>query len=388
MNSLNSVLIKLLTVMLISFFIISCEKDYIKDKADDTAGLSTNNSKLLSYLTDDLNLDATKINEDGKAFYYDGCMVFPKNRLANYLDTDKNAKHSKWGFLLETGTYHVQFDSSVPDNWKNETKNAMNDWNNLNGHIRFSVTSDGTLGTVNVSYNDFRKDGFDNNSACANAYPPPIAYDGYIGNININNVYSANHYSNSQKRSTMVHELGHFLGLMHPNHDGDFLYTGDSHCDWHNDNDTKTVMYAYGCSHNWNGFTTCDIAAYEALYERVFIKSNNNKYLCSENGGTWAIANRTALGDWEKFKLKKNSDGSYSIMGSNYRYADIDRGAGQYVKFNNTDRYCGDCKFWVNHISGDIYSIQSVATGKFLSSKGGSDELHTANLSIVNIYFY
>lgn len=382
MKRLKVILFNLTSLLLISIFIISCEKDFVKDKANDTNELSANNSKLLNYLTDDLKLDPTKINEDSQAFYYDGCMVLPKDRLVNHLDNSKSAKHSKWGFLLETGTYYVQFDNSVPTNWKNEMKNAMNEWNNLNGHIKFSVTSNGTLGTVNVSYNDFRDDPYDNDTACANAYPPPISYNGFIGNININNVYSPDHYSNSQKRSIMVHELGHFLGLMHPNYDGQFLYTGNSNCDWHNNNDTETVMYYAGCYHNWNGFTDCDIEAYEALYERVFIKSNNSKYLCTENGNTWAIANRTALGAWEKFKLKKNSDGSYAILGSNNRYADIDRGAGNYVKFNSTDRYCTDCKFWVNKISGDIYSIQSVATGKFLSSNGGNSAVRCDKPSV------
>jgi len=385
MKKLNLVFINLLSIMLISFLLTSCEKDFVKDKADDSTELSINNSKLLSYLTDDLNLDPAKISENDQAFFYDNCMVYPKERLENYLNTIKSRKHTKLGHLLESGTYYVEFGPYVPTNWENEMKNAMNEWNNLNGHIKFSVSSNGTVGSVLVSYNDFSNDkyGPDNDSNYANCYPPSIAYYGYTGNININNKYSPSDFTNSVKKNIMAHELGHFVGFGHTNDNKKtFLYTDNSTCNWHNNYDTQSVMYQYAGGNNWNGFTTCDIAAYEALYERVFIKSNNNKYLSSENGGTWAIANRTSLGAWEKFKLKKNSDGSYSIFGSNSRYADINRGAGHYVKFNSTNRYCSDCKFWVNNISGDTYSIQSVATGKFLSSNGGSSAVRCNKSSV------
>lgn len=104
----------------------------------------------------------------------------------------------------------------------------------------------------------------------------------------------------------------------------------------------------------------------------VYIKSNTHRYLSTENGNHWAIANRTQVGDWEKMELLKNYDGTYSIKGNNGKYADIDRGAGDYIKFNQTDRYNADCRFIITRLYGDVYSIKSVNTGKYLSSANGN----------------
>jgi hypothetical protein len=48
----------------------------------------------------------------------------------------------------------------------------------------------------------------------------------------------------------------------------------------------------------------------------------NGRYVTAESGGSKPlIANRTAIGPWEKFRLVVNSDGTISLLaGANGRY--------------------------------------------------------------------
>lgn len=45
-----------------------------------------------------------------------------------------------------------------------------------------------------------------------------------------------------------------------------------------------------------------------------------NKYVCSENGQVAMVCNRDAIGEWEKFDWIDNGDGTFSLRGSNGRY--------------------------------------------------------------------
>lgn len=103
----------------------------------------------------------------------------------------------------------------------------------------------------------------------------------------------------------------------------------------------------------------------------LYMQANHGQYLSSENGNNFVIANRSALGDWEKFTIHPNPDGTFSILGNNQRYLDVDRSADHKLKFNNTDRYCSDCKFTISLISGDTYSVRPIATNLYLSSENG-----------------
>jgi len=120
----------------------------------------------------------------------------------------------------------------------------------------------------------------------------------------------------------------------------------------------------------------------------VTMKSNNGwgRYLCSENGNIWAVANRPEAKDWEKLEFLKNYDGTYSIRGNNGLYADIDRSAGHYVKFNQWDRYNADCKFIITRVGDDIYTIKSAHTGLYLSSENGNSNGVRCNRT--NAYFW
>lgn len=106
----------------------------------------------------------------------------------------------------------------------------------------------------------------------------------------------------------------------------------------------------------------------------VKFKSTDNRYLCSENGNAFAIANRTAIGDWEKFTLELASDGTFAIKGNNGKYADVDRGSQRRIKFNQTDKWNPDCRFKLENAGNGYYAIKSMAidsgTGKYVASEG------------------
>lgn len=105
----------------------------------------------------------------------------------------------------------------------------------------------------------------------------------------------------------------------------------------------------------------------------VKFKSTDNRYLCSENGGAFAIANRTAAGAWGKFTLEKASDNTYAIKGSNGKYADVDRGNQSRIKFSNSNPNCSDCRFKIVDAGSGYVAIKNTATGKYLSSEGTYD---------------
>ncbi len=104
------------------------------------------------------------------------------------------------------------------------------------------------------------------------------------------------------------------------------------------------------------------------LRNRLF-KGSYNKYISSENGATFATANRTQEGDWEKFNVVYNSsDDTYSILANNGKYLDVDQSSGGLIKANGS-RYNGDCKFYIKSVGNGKYFLKSFSTGKYVSAE-------------------
>jgi len=77
---------------------------------------------------------------------------------------------------------------------------------------------------------------------------------------------------------------------------------------------------------------------------------------------------------WEKFTFHYNGgDGSYSIKGNNGKYADIWHDGGGKVQFVNSDRYCTDCKFYIEHDYDNYYYIKGKSNNKYLTSNNCKD---------------
>lgn len=379
----NVFLIKFVAMVTLVACLSSCEKQI--DNNNDLSQIErTGEDKIMyEYLVNDLKLNPEDIEEDENAFYYQECIEYNK---ADFFGSDgiSSRKNQKLGTTIdaigETGSVRVTYDSSLPSAWVTAFDRAIPEWNGRDGHISFEKDDGGSLGTITITYEPVGT-----STTFARASKPIDNGSGKMiagPTIKVNSNYSGDPLFAKHKLKTAVHELGHCVGLGHTDKDdAQFLYTGNSSCD----NQTEGDGFMRQGRIEYSGFSTCDAAAYEALYERVFIMASNSKYLCSENGNVNAIANRDKLQVWEKFKLKKNtSDNSYNILGSNGKYADVNRGAGYYLQFSNGDKNCGDCKFFIDKIKNtkDIYSIRF--GNRYLSSKGGSEPVKFDAFSVGN----
>ena len=129
-------------------------------------------------------------------------------------------------------------------------------------------------------------------------------------------------------------------------------------------------VFPGNCNNNSGGGNPSTNVMNFTTTNNVKFKSTDNRYLCSENGGAYAIANRTAAAAYEKFTLEKASDGTYAIKGNNGKYADVDRSNQSRIKFNNSNPNCSDCRFKIVDAGNGFVAIKNTATGKYLSSEG------------------
>jgi len=96
----------------------------------------------------------------------------------------------------------------------------------------------------------------------------------------------------------------------------------------------------------------------------------SNNYLKYDSRYKLVTGNSTSA---DYFTIYKNNDGTQSIKGTNGKYLDIYSSGGFIALFNSTDRYCGDCKFRIEKVSGttDWYNIRHPKTNKVLSYRNG-----------------
>lgn len=366
--------------------ISSCQKNADIDTPDQVNQIDTND-KVYKFLTQSQGLDPAKITSYGDYYFHDKCNAYSKTDILKYLNSSelREREHRKFNGFRKTGWYNLNFAPNLPIEWSNPIIEAAEEWNKLNGHIRFKTSKSGVgqraVGTISVTYKDLGKDV---------VAIVPVQYGNHAdGILNTNGELIINSknpdedlHGQSNRKLIGVHELGHIIALDHTNtQDGEFLYTESSFCNWHNNDDEnifhQSVMRTgFGYSARYNGISDCDKLAYEALYERCFIRSTaNNKYYCTENGNWWSQANRNNLGPWEKFKLKFNGDGTYSLLGNNNKYADLYKDSGQRVKFDQNDRYNTDCKWYMEKVSSghENYRFKNYATHKYLHYNNGNE---------------
>jgi len=100
----------------------------------------------------------------------------------------------------------------------------------------------------------------------------------------------------------------------------------------------------------------------------VAIKSGiNGKYLSAEDAGAAPlVANRDSIGDWEKFELVPQADGSYGLKAlANGLYLATELYQGEIIKARSTTVDTWE-KFYIEDLGNGGFAIKSAANGKYL----------------------
>lgn len=262
------------SLLLIGFFttLQSC-----KDPDIDTAPISSlqdKNDVPLQTLTSFLAgltgapVDKIKYLNEEKIFIVDGDMEISRSSAEDYLNAGKTQRVSQrqtlW--LLKddvVSDIKVYINPGLTPDWKKAIRQAIADWNTVEGtkvnfrEILYDYATDVVIsGTFEPQF-----PGSTQNWAARQYYPDTDGTTG--GGMSINTYYNAdNKLSISEKRSVIVHELGHAIGLSHTDKptQGQFDFQV---CD-------TPVMDANSVMNSsigpWIGFTYYDLIAAAILY--------------------------------------------------------------------------------------------------------------------------
>lgn len=199
------------------------------------------------------------ITYEAGTYIIDGDILISQEELVKYAAQKDPAlsqgKTDHWrSYYLVSDNYvtniTVYIESSVPSSWRTATRDAMAQWNALNGtRLQFSEVSSRNAALIRVNT------GYSNQNWVARAYLP--FYNGRPGDLmTINTRY--NSISSSLKLFTMVHEMGHTFGFYHTDQNQGIFIPGTPSVD------NNSVMNSYVLP--WNGFTSGDVAAVQIMY--------------------------------------------------------------------------------------------------------------------------
>ncbi len=235
----------------------------------------TEAQKMRVFLADTYGFLPENIKETADAFIVEGDQVFPK---ANFWDdygtstfnefmvdaayeagVANDRKHYRSTYLVTSTPKIIKLNvhSSVPMSWRWAIAAALVEWNALGGRFKFEgMNSDKPVdGAINFSMHDLLPE----DVVARGTYPTS---NGKPGNkIEINS--HQNYLLHNLKIFTIVHEIGHNIGLRHTDQGLGTLITNVSNT-CKNNADHKSVMKPHVAP--WEGFTTCDREAYGALY--------------------------------------------------------------------------------------------------------------------------
>jgi len=102
--------------------------------------------------------------------------------------------------------------------------------------------------------------------------------------------------------------------------------------------------------------------------EQLYIKGGRDGKYCADEGNT-IKCNRNGIGGWEKFRFKKNSDGTYSFKGGRNNKFCADEG--NTIKCNRNG-IGGWEKFKINKNSDGTYSFKGGKNGKYCADEGNT----------------
>lgn len=239
--------------------ISSCSsEEEIKNQED---APKQSNKEIIAHLVEKRGFKESAIVVEEDLFVVEGDICFERKQVEEEIKALSQKKmkkevaqrHRRSRYLVTQVTnIPVFFESNVPSSWKVAIREAMSEWNNLQGDISFHEVGNclnGECITVSFVY-------YASPNSPARAWTPN--YYGYPGSkLQINSGYY--NISSQKKKQIAVHELGHTIGFKHTDtFDGQPIYTACT-------SDPVSVMNAYAVR-DWTGFTMCDILAFNALY--------------------------------------------------------------------------------------------------------------------------
>lgn len=269
---MNNFLLLFATTLLLAA--AACQKE--TDVNNDAAAEASENARIRAYLTDVYGFMPESIEETATDFIAERDQVFPKVNFwenygvnngseffaeAAYADGESDVherRHYRSTYLVLPQYFyiHVNIKTNVPASWRTAIKEAVSKWNAMQGKYVFLVTEYSTTiyGSINIEMNSSLKVG-----TYANCEAPSAG--GNPGSPMYINPYY-NNIESKKKRATVMHEIGHAMGLRHTDWGlGTLITNVSTNC--RTEPDPLSVMH----NENWNyEFSTCDIQAFYALY--------------------------------------------------------------------------------------------------------------------------
>lgn len=201
---------RLFTLLLLSTFIFSCEKQ--NQPLNENQSKTENKSQSVYEFIKKLGYQDSEIKNLDDEYLVDGDILFSKDIQPSLSIFGKGATTSQYGTNFYIG-YNVQpnitvrIDASM-NSYINEVSGAIAMWNNVpNCRVKFALTD---LSNQDILITNSNL----GSGVCGAAYFPINGRPGGLIRINVNQIIGN---SFTQRQRTIAHELGHTIGFRHTN---------------------------------------------------------------------------------------------------------------------------------------------------------------------------
>ncbi|WP_298508221.1 M57 family metalloprotease [uncultured Kordia sp.] len=248
---------------ILPFILVSCSKDAVE--ITDENSVVEDQSELVLQEIKNLGFSEKDIVDMGSYFLVGDDITFSKQGRPQLADKSGNQKQRRTTYLISDNTVGVRIDPSLPTNWKNATRDAMEHWNANSGSSVFLYETDyywpyqgGFLFNPEIQVMNDNSDPLPNYVIAAAEFPTSDGMPGY--RIRVNLSFNGCSVSNNLRFYNMIHEIGHCLTFAHTNS------SFGSHIAGTPTSDASSVMNGgTACTLN-SGLSTGDRTAVDTLY--------------------------------------------------------------------------------------------------------------------------